>query len=96
MRHGLHCSMPPSHAQQNVNETPLLHADFWLRPSCQREAELFDIVMRKMFHRCGPVGEAHSCRAEGHCKYGFPYKAQPERLPQVKSGGVVGSEEVLI
>ncbi len=57
--------------------------DFWVRPTCPQQAELFDLVMRKMFHVCSPAGAQGGCREKGACKYGFPYQAQRQRIPQV-------------
>jgi hypothetical protein len=74
----------PAQPNPECQHTDCTKHDFWQRPECPWQAELFDMVMRKMFHTCATAGAKGGCREKGPCRYGFPYDAQPLRFPQVR------------
>ena len=58
----------------------------WEAPEDANEAALLHHVLTKQMHVCKDAG-AKGCRADGHCKYGFPWPSHHSSEPALDPNG---------
>ena len=78
--------VPAEYAGESSPSCSFEAPDNWHQPADEHERKLFHHVLRKQLHKCKDTGHK-GCRADGHCRYGFPWPPHHEATPVLNANG---------